>query len=50
VKVIFDDNGNRKWDSGNLLSKRQPERVIINSKQIKVLSDWEIEEEIQIRE
>lgn len=50
VKIIFDDNGNRKWDTGNLLLKRQPERVIINSKQIKVLSDWEIEEEIQVKE
>jgi hypothetical protein len=50
VKIIYDDNGNQKWDTGNLLLKRQPERVIINSKQIKVLSDWEIEEEIQVKE
>jgi hypothetical protein len=50
VKIIYDDNGNHKWDTGNLLLKRQPERVIINSKQIKVLSDWEIEEEIQVKE
>lgn len=50
VKIIYDDNNNRKWDTGNLLLKKQPERVIINSKQIKVLSDWEIEEEIQVKE
>lgn len=50
TKIIFDDNENKKWDSGSLLRKKQPERVIINSKQLKVLSDWEIEEEILIKE
>jgi len=50
VKIIFDDNENKKWDSGNILAKKQAERVIINSKQIKVLSDWEIEEEITVKE
>lgn len=50
VKVIFDDNENKKWDSGNFLLKQQPEHVFINSKQVKVLSDWEIEEEIVVKE
>lgn len=50
VKIIYDDNKNKKWDSGNLLLKQVPESVIINSKQLKVLSDWEIEEEITIKE
>jgi hypothetical protein len=50
VKIIFDTNENKKWDTGNLYLKQQPERVIIHSKQIKVLSDWEIEEEILIKE
>jgi uncharacterized protein (DUF2141 family) len=50
AKIIFDNNENKKWDSGNLLAKQQPERVIINSKQLKVLSDWEIEEEIIVKE
>jgi hypothetical protein len=50
IKVIFDNNGNKKWDTGDLLLKRQPERVIVCSKQIKILSDWEIEEEIIIKE
>ena len=27
LRVIFDENGNQKWDSGNYLEKRQPERV-----------------------
>lgn len=50
VKIIFDDNKNKKWDTGDLILKQQPERIFIHLKQIKILSDWEIEEEISIRE
>ena len=50
AKIIFDDNKNKKWDSGRVLMKLQAEKVIINSKQLKILSDWEIEEEILIKE
>lgn len=50
VKIVFDDNKNKKWDTGDLILKQQPERVLIHSKQVKILSDWEIEEEISIRE
>jgi uncharacterized protein (DUF2141 family) len=27
IRVIFDDNGNGKWDTGNFLKKIQPEKV-----------------------
>jgi hypothetical protein len=50
AKIIFDDNKNGKWDSGNLIRKQQPEKVIIHSKQLKIVSDWEIEEEIIMKE
>lgn len=49
VKIIFDDNENKKWDTGNYLRGKQPEKVYISSKQIKVLPDWEMEEEILIK-
>ncbi|MBA3663420.1 MAG: Ig-like domain-containing protein [Bacteroidetes bacterium] len=49
VKVVFDDNGNKKWDTGSYLMNKQPEKVFISSKQLKVLPDWEVEEEIQIK-
>lgn len=50
VKIIFDENNNKKWDTGNLLKKQLPEKVIINPKQIKVIADWEMEEEILVKE
>ena len=33
---------------GNILKHKQPEHVFISGKQIKILSDWEIEEEIKV--
>jgi hypothetical protein len=50
AKIIFDDDENNKWNTGNYLLNRQPERVIIHPKVIKVVSDWEVEEEIIIKE
>lgn len=50
IKIVFDVNENKKWDTGNLNSKTQPEHVFIHPKPIKVLADWEIEEEILIKE
>jgi uncharacterized protein (DUF2141 family) len=41
LRVIYDDNKNRKWDSGNYLEKRQAEEVIYYSKVIKdVRANW----------
>ena len=50
AKIIFDDNEDKKWNTGNYLRKSQPEKVIIHSKAIKVVSDWEVEEEILIKD
>jgi uncharacterized protein (DUF2141 family) len=50
VKTIFDNNENKKWDTGNMIDKRQPEPLMIHAKQIMILSDWEIEEEILVKE
>lgn len=47
VRIIFDNNNNAKWDSGQLFKKLQPEAVFLYPKTIKVISDWEIEEEIR---
>jgi len=48
-KVIFDDNGNGKWDSGYYPDKIQPEKIIFFSKEIDVRANWEIEETWQIK-
>ena len=50
LKIIYDTNENKKWDTGNFILKHQPEKVYIHSKQLKVVSDWEIEEDVLIKE
>jgi hypothetical protein len=48
VRVIYDDNKNGKWDSGNVKKRIQPENVWIYSKEITLRSNWEAEEPIDI--
>ncbi len=43
LKVIYDNNDNRKWDTGNYLKKIQPERVLYYKGDINVRSNWDIE-------
>jgi len=48
VRVIYDDNKNGKWDSGNVKKRIQPENVWIYLKEITLRSNWEAEEPIDI--
>ena len=44
IKFIEDLNQNKKWDSGILDQKIQPEKVFYFSKIIEVKSNWDIKE------
>lgn len=48
IRVLFDDNKNGKWDTGNYLKKIQPEEVIYFLKQLEVRANWELEENFSI--
>lgn len=43
MRVIVDGNRNNKWDSGSLLKKLQPEKVIPNEIILNVKAGWENE-------
>jgi len=43
LKVIVDNNGNGRWDTGNYLKKLQPERVIYYSQPVEIRSNWEMD-------
>jgi hypothetical protein len=49
-KVIFDDNNNGKWDTGNYLQGIQPERVMIYEDFVPTRSNWEINAEWNLKE
>lgn len=42
VRVIYDDNDNGVWDTGNYLQKIQPEEVIYMPELLDVRKNWEI--------
>lgn len=48
LRVIYDANGNRKWDSGNYLKKIQPERISYYSKIIDARTGWDLVEEFTL--
>ncbi|WP_139000837.1 Ig-like domain-containing protein [Hyunsoonleella aestuarii] len=47
VRVIFDSNGNKKYDTGNFLKKIQPERVSHFEMSEEVRADWGLIETLQ---
>lgn len=50
MRVIYDDNGNKEWDSGNYLEKRQPEEVIYwRGKPVEIRQNWDAEETFDLR-
>lgn len=49
-KLIYDKNSNKKWDSGSLDKRRQPEKVIFYKDEINVRANWDIELEWNIKD
>lgn len=50
IRVIFDKNANQKWDTGDYLKKRQPEKVSYYPDTVEVRANWELEETFRIRD
>lgn len=48
MRLFYDDNKNKEWDSGNFLQKRQPEQVIYFSKEIQVRANWDYEQPFRL--
>lgn len=44
IRVIYDDNKNKEWDSGNYLEKRQAEEVIYFPSDSDIRANWDKEE------
>ncbi|MFD0799065.1 Ig-like domain-containing protein [Maribacter chungangensis] len=50
VRVIFDENQNGKWDTGNFLKRIQPERVSYYPGVIEMRANWEKIETFTLKE
>lgn len=44
LKVIYDENNNRKWDPGDYFYKLQPEKVDFFPNEITIRANWDVEE------
>lgn len=44
IRLIYDTNGNRKWDAGNFLQRRQSEEVLYFQTAIDIRANWDVEE------
>ena len=48
LRVVFDTNGNRKWDTGNYLKKIQPERISYRPTPVDARTGWDTVEEFTL--
>ncbi|MBS1524302.1 MAG: Ig-like domain-containing protein [Bacteroidetes bacterium] len=48
ISVVYDDNRNGKWDTGNVKRKEYPENIWQYNKQISLRANWEAEEDIDV--
>jgi uncharacterized protein (DUF2141 family) len=48
IKVIYDENNNGVWDSGNYLEQRQPEIIKYSSKSIELRANWDVVQSISL--
>jgi hypothetical protein len=48
LRILYDTNGNGKWDPGNYATKQQPERTVTLNFQLTVRAGWETEHDITL--
>ncbi len=48
IKVIYDTNGNGKWDSGNVKKRTQPENIWVSKEILTLRPNWEQQSTITI--
>jgi hypothetical protein len=49
LKAIYDANKNGRWDTGDLVKRKQPEWVVYLEKDLDVRPNWDIEEDWKIK-
>ncbi len=48
LRLVYDDNNNKEWDTGNFLEKRQSETVIYFPKELDVRANWDVEQPFDV--
>jgi len=50
VRILFDKNKNRIWDTGNYWQKLQPEKIVARKLKLTIRSNWDNELEINLQD
>lgn len=48
LRIIYDDNKNKIWDTGSYMERRQTEEVIYFPKELDVRSNWDVEQPFNV--
>ena len=48
IRIIYDENKNKHWDTGNYLKKIQPETAIYYPKKIEIRPNWSLVETFKL--
>jgi len=49
LRVVYDKNENKKYDTGNYLKKQQPERVSYYPDPIEIRANWDIDQQFTLK-
>ncbi len=49
VRIIYDDNKNNKWDTGNYLLHIQPEKSVLIENVIEIRANWDVNQKIELK-
>ena len=49
LRIIYDDNKNKLWDTGSFMEKRQTEEAIYFPKEIDVRANWDLEQPFNLK-
>lgn len=49
LRIIYDDNRNRKWDTGSYLESRNPEQIIYYPRKLDVRANWSLNEIFKLK-
>ncbi len=50
IRILFDRNGNGKWDTGNFKERKQPELVKPRKEKLTIRANWDNEVDINLQE
>ncbi len=48
LRIIYDNNSNNEWDTGNFLEKQLPEEIIYLQKPVDVRANWDVEQDFDL--